>query len=186
MMTMMVLAVVICGGIAASAAEGNPPMHSKRIKVIPKHESTFMTRNQFGQCRGTFVSGTHNRIKIKIKRGDEDAIVEIPLFYFGAGPAFQLVSKMAKIPEDITEYYDITPGHRLLVHVDATTLPLGELKEWQNQGALKGAFQPMNVPPKVEDFKGRRGVRFDPDAGKLAKPEAAEIIVKKCIELMGG
>jgi len=171
MMTMMVLAVVFCGGIAASAAEGNPPMHSKRTKVVPKHESTFMTRNKFGQCRGTFVSGTHNRINIKIKRGDEDAIVEIPLFYFGAGPIFQFVSKMAKIPEDVTEYYDITPGHRLLVHVDASTLPLGELKEWRNQGELKGAFLPMNVAPKVEDFKGRRGVRFDPNSGKLAKPD---------------
>ena len=167
----LILAVGVGGVLTGSVqADNNAPMRSKRIKVIPTHESSFMTRNQFGQCRGTFVSGTQNRIKIKVKRGYEDAIIEVPLFNFGAGPAFQMVSKMAKIPEDVTEYYDIKPGRGLLVHVDASELPLGELAEWKNQGELNGAFLPMNVPPKVEDFKGRRGVRFDPDNGKLAKP----------------
>jgi hypothetical protein len=171
MMAMMVLAVVFCG-IGASAAEGNPPMSSKRIKYVPEQVETFQTRNAFGQIHATFVGGSRTRVKLKIKRGyDENAIVEIPLFYFGAGPVFQYISYMAKIPETLTEYYNIQPGRRLLVHVDASTLPLGELKEWKNSGDLKGGFFPMNIPPKVEDFKGRRGVRFDPNWGKIAKPD---------------
>ena len=96
----IVLVAVFCGRGAFGADKGNPPMRSRRIKVVSKEESTFVTRNQFGQCRGTFVSGTNNRIKIIIMRGYKEEIAEIPLFYFGAAPVFQFVGKTAKIPQN--------------------------------------------------------------------------------------
>jgi len=167
----MTLIAVCCGMAAFGAEKGNPPMRSRQIKYVPEQKDTWLSRNAFGQVRGTFVGGTSTRVNLKLKRGYEDDVVEIPLFFFGAGPVFQYISYMAKIPEKITEHYDIEPGRRLLVHVDASKLPLGELKEWKNSGELKGGFFPMNVPPKVEDFKGRRGVRFDPNWGKIAKPD---------------
>ena len=167
----MTLIAVCCGMAAFGAEKGNPPMRSRQIKYVPEQKDTWLSRNAFGQIRGTFVGGTSTRVDLKLKRGYEDDVVEIPLFFFGAGPVFQYISYMAKIPEKITEHYDIEPGRRLLVHVDASKLPLGELKEWKNSGELKGGFFPMNVPPKVEDFKGRRGVRFDPNWGKIAKPD---------------
>ena len=167
----MILIAVCCGMAAFGAEKANPPMRSKTITYVPEQKSTWLSRNAFAQVRGTFVGGTRTRVKLKLKRGYEDDVVELPLFYFGAGPVFQYISYMAKIPEKITEHYDIEPGRRLLVHVDASKLPLGELKEWKNSGELKGGFSPMNVPPKVEDFKGRRGVRFDPNWGKIGKPD---------------
>jgi len=90
----LILALGVVGVLTASLqAESNPPMRSKTITYVPEQVETFQTRNAFGQINATFVGGSRTRVKLKIKRGyDENSIVEIPLFYFGAGPVFQYIS----------------------------------------------------------------------------------------------
>ncbi|MCP3972925.1 MAG: hypothetical protein GY720_00365, partial [bacterium] len=80
------------------------------------------------------------------------------------------LSKMAKIPETVTDH-QMEPGRRKLISLDASKMELGKLKEWKNAGALNGGFIPMNYAPTVVDFEGHRGVRFEVDRAKYAEPE---------------
>ncbi|MDP6634580.1 MAG: hypothetical protein QGG42_06765 [Phycisphaerae bacterium] len=165
MMTMMALTVLFCG-VATGAAEGNPPIRSKKIKLPQVEEKPmFQTRNAFVQIVATYLDSTPTRVKLKLPRGD---VQEIPMFYFGSPPIHYFLSKMAKIPETVTDH-QMEPGRRKLISLDASKMKLGKLKEWKNAGALKGGFIPMNYAPTVVDFEGHRGVRFEVDRAKYAE-----------------
>ncbi len=167
MMTMMALTVLFCG-VATGAAEDNPPIRSKKIKLPQAEEKPmFQTRNAFVQITATYLDSTPTRVKLKLPRGD---VQEIPMFYFGSPPIHYFLSKMAKIPETVTDH-QMEPGRRKLISLDASKMKLGKLKEWKNAGALKGGFIPMNYAPTVVDFEGHRGVKFEVDRAKYAEPE---------------
>jgi len=154
--------------MAFGAEDDNPPIRSKKIK-LPKveEEPMFQTRNAFVQITATYVSSTPTRVKLKLPRGD---VAEIPMFYFGSPPIHYFLSKMAKIPETVTDH-QMEPGRRKLISLDASKMKPGKLKEWKNTGVLKGGFIPMNVAPTVVDFEGHRGVKFEVDRAKYAEPE---------------
>ena len=167
MMPVMALAVFFCG-VATGVAEDNPPIRSKQITLPQKEEQPmWQTRNTFGQIRATYLESTPTRVKLKMPRGD---VQEIPMFYFGSPPIHYFLNKMAKIPETVTDH-QMEPGRRKLISLDASKMELGKLKEWNNTGALKGGFIPMNVAPTVVDLEGHRGVRFEVDRAKYAEPE---------------
>ena len=128
MMTMMVLATVFCGIGAFGAEKDNPPIRSRNIK-LPKEEEKpmFQTRNAFVQITATYVSSTPTRVKLRLPRGD---VVEIPMFYFGSPPIHYFLSKMAKIPETVTDH-QMEPGRRKLISLDASKMKLGKLKQWK-------------------------------------------------------
>ena len=144
-------------------ANGNYTLYDDEVEEQPM----FQTRNAFVQITATYLDSTPTRVKLKLPRGD---VQEIPMFYFGSPPIHYFLSKMAKIPETVTDH-QMEPGRRKLISLDASKMELGKLKEWKNAGALKGGFIPMNYAPTVVDFEGHRGVRFEVDRAKYAEPE---------------
>ncbi len=54
----------------------------------------------------------------------------------------------------------VPPGRNLLIDLSADRLPAGELRQWDNAGALGGAFRPLVTPPVVADVAGRKAVQF--------------------------
>ena len=168
-MTIMALVALFYGIGAFAAGAENSPIRSKKIKLPQVEEQPmFQTRNACGQIKATYLDSTPTRVKLKMPRGD---IQEIPMFFFGSPPIHYFLSKMAKIPETVTDH-QMEPGRRKLISLDASKMKLGKVKEWKNTGALKGGFIPMNIAPTVVDFEGQRGIKFDrPTQGAYAEPE---------------
>jgi hypothetical protein len=52
-------------------------------------------------------------------------------------------------------------GEKPLVDLDANNLPLGNLKEWVNQGTVGGRFECLSVCPQVEIVAGLKAVTFN-------------------------
>jgi hypothetical protein len=167
-MTIMALAGLFCGMSGFAVEAENPPIRSKKIKLPQVEEQPmWQTRNPFGQIHATYLESTPTRVKLKLPRGD---VQEIPMFFFGAPPIHYFLSKMAKIPETVTDH-QMEPGRRKLISLDASKMKLGKVKEWKNTGVLKGGFIPMNIAPTVVDFEGQRGIKFDrPTQGAYAEP----------------
>ena len=105
----------------------------------------------------TFVRIDADKVVLRLADG---ALRDVPLWMLEGRELAYLQRQRCALPGNLRAA-DVPPGRNLLIDLSADRLPQGELRQWDNAGALGGAFRPLATPPAVAEVRGRKAVKFE-------------------------